>query len=219
MNSIVGADRSARKFLLWVPIAAVLLFCLVYALGFVSIYGQEHVYYSSSRWIYANIPAGSRIIGVHWDDSLPLTLPGYSANVFRSLGELPLYEADTPAKITAVSEKLARTDYLILPTQRLQGSITRVPLEFPYTTSLFRLLFSDQLGFRLIKTIKVRPAFLGFQFDDDLADESFSVYDHPKVSIFKNEQRLSAAQLRAEIMSPARTGTPSLAEIMKRNAD
>lgn len=218
MSSDAAADLNLKQILRLAPLAGVLLFCLIYALAFTSIYGEEHAYHKGSRWIYDNLPRGAKIAGVHWDDSLPLTLPDHPASTFRSLGELPLYEADTPAKVGIIAEKLARTDYLILPTQRLQGSVPRRPVEFPYTTNLFRQLFRDELGFKLIKTIKERPSFLGIVFNDDLADESFSVYDHPKVSIFKNEGRLSAEEIRAQIMNPSRAGYPSLEEMMKRDA-
>lgn len=218
MNSIVEAYHPARRILVYLPLGAVLLFCLIYALAFTSIYSSEHAYQASSRWMYANLPHRARISGVHWDDWLPLALPGHPSDYFRNQGELPLYEADTPVKVQIIAEKLSRTDFFILPTQRLQGAIPRRPLEFPYTTNFFRLLFAEQLGFRLIKTFKVHPAFLFFQFDDQLADESFSVYDHPKVSIFKNEQKLTAAALRTAIMSPPQAGSPTLTDIMLKEA-
>ena len=37
---------------------------------------------------------------------------------------------------------------------------------------------------------------LGLQLNDDAADESWSVYDHPKVTIFKRTQTLTEAELR-----------------------
>ena len=55
---------------------------------------------------------------------------------------------------------------------------------------------AEKLGFKLIKTFKNRPSFLGFTFNDDLADESFSVYDHPKATIFENVERFSDQALR-----------------------
>jgi len=215
--SLVPRLRSGLR---WLPACFVLVFGYIYALGFISIYSQEHVYVLASRWMYENIPARSVISGVHWDDSLPLSLPGLSSSRFRTGQELPLYEADSRQKIEQVAARLAASDYLVFPTQRLQGSLLRVPLEFPLTAGFFRMLFSNGLGYELVKTFKLRPRFWFLEFNDDLADESLSVYDHSKVSIFRNVSRLSAQEIAARIYRPSLTAaSPGLREIMLMDRD
>jgi len=204
---------------LYWPLALVCAFTFAYSCSFLNIYGHPHSYDEASKWIYNNIPAHSKLIGVHWDDRLPVSLPDYDSGKFENNLELPLYEADNIQKMQLVASRMALGDYLILPTQRLQGSLMRVPQEFPQTSSFFQQLFAGQLGYRLIRTFKVRPSFLGFSFDDDEADESFSVYDHPKVSIFKNVERLTSDELQRRIYSPPLASTmPSLSSVMRTDA-
>jgi len=49
---------------------------VAWCLAFVGIYRQEHPLIRASRWIYENVPAGSRILTEHWDEGLPLRLDG-----------------------------------------------------------------------------------------------------------------------------------------------
>lgn len=184
----------------------VLGYALVYALGWIQLYLQPHPYRVASEWIFANIPKGSVLVGPHWDDRLPITIPGKEPNrTFVMEGreaELPFYERDTKDKVSLVLRRMAKADYIIFPTARISDSIPRIPGEYPYTTPLIQLLWAEKLGFTLEKTFKDRPSFLGVTFNDDLADESFSVYDHPKVVVFKNTGRLSEEQMMERVMNP-----------------
>jgi hypothetical protein len=184
----------------------VLGYALVYALGWIQLYLQPHPYRVASEWIFANIPKGSVLVGPHWDDRLPITIPGKEPNrTFVMEGreaELPFYERDTKDKVSVVLRRMAKADYIIFPTARISDSIPRIPGEYPYTTPLIQLLWAEKLGFTLEKTFKDRPSFLGLTFNDDLADESFSVYDHPKVVVFKNTGRLSEEQMMERVMNP-----------------
>lgn len=189
----------------------VLAFALLQALGWLDIYQKPHVYREASEWIYKNVPRGARLLGVHWDDKLPLSLPGQSAFRYKFEGqenELALYEPDyldrehgllNSAKFSQVNRQLAAADYIVLPTQRLPGSLLRVPEEFPVTTATLRLLYAEKLGYQLIRTFKTRPGMSWLVQNDDTADESLSVYDHPKVTVFKNIGRLSPGEIEARI--------------------
>ncbi|MDC0358407.1 DUF2298 domain-containing protein [Oligoflexia bacterium] len=204
------------------PAILVLGWAAFYAVAFVQIYSHEHVYKLASKWIYENIEPGSIILGGDWDDTLPVHLPGYNPRQYKFGGNewvLRLYERDSKQKLKELTTKVAQGDYIIFPTQRHVGSILRVPQEYPYTDAFLRLLFAEKLGYRLLKTVKVKPYFGSFTFDDDLADESFSVYDHPKVTIFKNVNRFTAQTLEEVIVgAKAHMPLPTNAEIMQRDS-
>jgi len=217
------SNRLHKKNLAMTAVAVMVFSSLIHAMAFVSIYSTEHAYYLASRWIFENIPAGSRLLEGHWDDTLPLHLPGLDPARFKHEGkesELPLYEADTLQKLDIVTELTSKADYLIFPTQRLTGSIPRIPEEQLNTTNYLKLLFSENLGFKLEKSFKIRPNFGFFSINDDLADESLSVYDHPKVTIFKNVEHLSAATLKSRILAaPEYEPLPSREALMLKDAD
>lgn len=173
-------------------------YSLVYALAFVQLYNEEHPYRVASQWIFENVPAGSRIVSPHWDDKVPVGIPGKDPAIYKMHGrdfELPVYERDTPQMIEMIVRRAASADYITFATPRAVDSIPRIPEEYPNMTAFLRLLWGEKLGFSLVYTTKNRPSFLGITFNDDLADESFSVYDHPKVVVFKNELRLSEGEI------------------------
>jgi len=171
-----------------------------YTLAFCSIYSRPHSRIQASEWIYRKVPAGSTLALEHWDDDLPLrrTVDGRP----RSIGEygtlkMNLYEWDDEEKFKHIVSNLQESDYVILSSNRLYGSIPRLPWRYPITTRYYDLLFQERLGFRLAGTFTSYPGLLGFSINDDAADESFTVYDHPKVLIFEKTRQLSEGEYRA----------------------
>ena len=71
----LAARWGRRGRLAWGALAVgVAVVTLGWALAFTGVYRQEHPWIAASRWIYANIPEGKKLLTEHWDDSLPLTL-------------------------------------------------------------------------------------------------------------------------------------------------
>lgn len=208
-----------RRILPVVPLVFVLGYALVYALAWIQLYFQPHPYFAASKWMFENMPQGSILAEPHWDDKLPLSIPGKNAPVFFVMegrdNELPVYERDTVDKLNLVLKRLARADYIVFPTPRTPDSIPRVPEEYLYTAPLVQLVFAEKLGFTLTKSVKTRPSIFGLTFNDDLADESFSVYDHPKAVIFKNVEKLSVEELKERVLHPERyEPLPTLDDIL-----
>lgn len=52
----------------------------------------------------------------------------------------------------------------------------------------YEQLFSGQLGFDLVKTFKVYPSLFGITINDDAAELSSRMNDHPRVYIFMRRQ-------------------------------
>jgi 4-amino-4-deoxy-L-arabinose transferase-like glycosyltransferase len=186
-----------------------LLVCLLilWPLAFVSVYSRPHSRVAASDWIYTHLPAGSTLSCEYWDDCLPLGGSG----PYRII-EYPLYDPDTAQKWLQMQTRLSQTDYLILSSNRLYGSIMTAPEKYPVTQKFYSDLFAGRLGFTKIAEFTSRPnlplpgfhlcltppfinygkvaypsqacSLPGISFVDDYADESWTVYDHPKVIIF-----------------------------------
>jgi len=188
-----STGRIARSAWQIIP-GLVVALSLLYSLAFVSIYSRPHSRLQASEWIYRNIPPGSTLALEHWDDDLPLGMEvsgePRSINEYRSV-TMALYEPDDEAKYQVIVDDLREVDYLILSSNRLYGSIPRLPQRYPITTRYYELLFDERLGFRLKKTFTSYPGLFGLTIVDDRADESFTVYDHPKVLIFQKERDLT----------------------------
>ncbi|MCL4458962.1 MAG: DUF2298 domain-containing protein [Chloroflexi bacterium] len=180
-------------------IASVVLASLFYSLAFVSIYSRPLTRVTASRWIYEHIPPGSILSYEHWDDRLPFDLvvdgKHRASNEYKFL-EMPLYEKDDQAKLYLIIRNLGQSDYIVFSSNRLYGSIPKSPERYPLTTRFYELLFDEKLGYHLKKVFTSYPGLFGLQLVDDWADESFTVYDHPKVLIFERTKMLSDEELR-----------------------
>lgn len=157
--------------------------------SFLSIYTRPHTRITATNWILQHIPAGSTLAEEHWDDRLPLTAAGS-----YNYAELPLYELpDDATKWRLVNSRLASADYIVLTSNRLFGSLPKLAdcsshiKCYPLTTSYYEDLFANRLGFKKVAEFTSRPSMFGFEIIDDNADESFTVYDHPRVIIFQKQ--------------------------------
>lgn len=182
---------------LWTVVVATGL----YAVAFLSIYTRPHTVVTASEWVYRHIPAGKTILSQHWDEGFPLPLPIPGGNPGRyKVIDLPYYEPDTPSKWRQISQQLAGGDYIAFQTKRLYGALTMAPEKYPIGNNYFYLLFAGDLGYTPIYDYAVRPGLFGIELPDELADESITVYDHPKVIIFENTGHLSADEIYQRIM-------------------
>ena len=48
----------------------------------------------------------------------------------------------------------------------------------------YRDLFDGRLGFKLVKTFKIYPSLFGLTINDDDAELTFRLFDHPRVFVF-----------------------------------
>ncbi len=196
------------SWILYLVSGMVVISSAFYSLAFVSIYSRPHTWLEASRWIYAHVPDGSVIANEHWDDKLPQPLPEAGQNSgargYHHL-TLPMYEPDTLDKYALLKDILSQADYIILASNRLYRTIPRLPQRYPISTRYYELLFAEELGFRLEKAFTSYPGLsfdrlrtpLGWTIVDDAADESFTVYDHPKPLVFKKERELSDEEFDA----------------------
>ena len=75
-----------------VTVAAVVVLTLLWAFAFTNVYRSPLTRVEASRWIYANVPAGSQIANPHWDDTLPLNVDGQDAGQNYELLQLRPYD-------------------------------------------------------------------------------------------------------------------------------
>ncbi|MCG3207914.1 MAG: hypothetical protein FOGNACKC_01515 [Anaerolineae bacterium] len=190
----------------------VVLASAFWSLAFVNgVYGTEHTWITFSRWIYQNVPDGSCIAFEHWDDRMPTNLPEPTAypeaHGYRQ-PQLPMYDEDTREKYENLRDTLLNCDYVALATNRLWRTIPRLPERYPMSTRYYDALFSGKLGFELVRADETPPQLGPFKIDDQSADESFTVYDHPKPMLFKKVRQLSAAEWDALLANTWRNAIP-----------
>ena len=194
----------------------------LYSLAFQRVYANEHPANQASAWVQNEVPLTSPIVlDNHWDEFLPEM---YGRNVWQ----FPLYEHDSLEKMEALADRLARSDYLIFYSARPYASAARDPERFPYSNNYYRLLFSGELGYRLHREFTNNPSLAGVVLRHDAlaysglqsptaevksqesnatlnfgyADDNVSGYDHPRVLVFRNAERLEAHPLRQLLAPP-----------------
>lgn len=167
-----------------------IMITILWTLAFCSIYIREQTRITASKWIFQNIPPGSRILVEHWDDGLPVEIASFSPSQYKYEG-LTIYEPDNQQKIEYFAKNLSEGDYLIINSRRLYGTLMHLPDKYPITSKYYKLLFNGSLGYVKVAEFSSYPSIFGLTINDDLTEESFQVYDHPKVSVFKNERRFS----------------------------
>ncbi len=177
-----------------------LLVAIIWPLAFINIYNKPNTRVIASEWINNNISQGSTIAIEHWDDSLPL----FGQEKYHMI-TLPLYDPDTESKWTIINQQLSQTNYIVIASNRLY-----IPLQkltncqnlpaykcYPLTADYYKKVLDGSLGFQKVAEFLVYPKLeiISWKFvvDDQSADESFTVYDHPRVMIFKNiEEKFSS---------------------------
>ena len=210
---------------------AILCATALYALAYARIYSAPHPAVRAAEWVRDNLPERSLILKEHWDEALP-SLYEYETR------ELPIYDPDTRGKMDALARDLSEADALIVYSNRLYGTTPRLPERYPLTRAYYGLLFDRQLGYEPAARFTSYPNLYGvsltnetfarpglpeprFPVEDGIAptaalpislgyaDESFTVYDHPKVMIFSNVSRLSPDVISEKIIA-AGGGIPAL---------
>lgn len=161
---------------------------IVWPVAFFSIYTKSHSRVAASEWIYQNIPIGSKIGTEHWDDGLPLSFDSKRNNTLYHFEELPMFDEDSDEKWSKLNMKLRGIDYIVLSSNRAYGSVVRLPQRYPQTILFYKDLFEGRLNFVKVAEFTSRPTIFGFEIIDDNADETFTVYDHPRVIIYKRSQ-------------------------------
>jgi len=207
------------------PLAAlVLLPTALNALAFWQMYAQPHPWLAASEWIYDHLPPGTVLAVERGDDALPLDLnaDGEPLRAALSYDQRPLDPYTADQDLTAFLADLAASDYLVLASNRLYGTLPRLEGRYPLAASMYRHLFAGDLGFEFERAFSRYPALFGLPLVDDTftrpgltpppgldvsawhlgyADESFTVYDHPLVLVFRNQAHLSAAEMQAIVVA------------------
>jgi len=177
---------------------------------------------SASNWIYTHIPQGQTIAWEHWDDPLPFAIRENNPSIYRQI-QLPSFDPDDADKGNKIATTLSTSDYLVLSSNRAYGALERAITRFPLMHRFYQKLFSGLLGYTLAAQFISRPNIpfpskamclhipgftygilskqleqctkQGLSIVDDYTDEMFTVYDHPKVLIFRNTAHLSSEEL------------------------
>jgi YYY domain-containing protein len=207
----VPAAEQALPYAARAGVAAVVLLTLLSGLAFYHIYTQPITRADASRWIYDNVPAGSVIGHESWDDSVPYGVGGAQQKSYGSV-TFDNFTTDSPQHVEQLLANIDQADYIAIASGRASLTVTRIPAAYPVTSRYYQALADGTLGFEKVAEFNSYPSIFGVSLNDTAAEESFSVYDHPKVIVYKKTSAYSSDKARkvlhADAFVPGINGTP-----------
>ena len=168
------------------PIAVLLINILLvihvlYGTMFFSIYKTPHTSLKAAEWITKNIPAKSTILVEEWNSIIRFNTNNYQINSFN------FYSPDTSIKRTKLNEELVKSDYILLESPKVINTITKLMNRYPNTYSFYSNLEGGTLGYTKIAKFSSYPRLGPIVINDETAEETFTIFDHPAITIYKNK--------------------------------
>lgn len=176
----------------WKSISYALIFIIIFVTSlwtyaFFSIYKNPDVRITASNWLISNIPSNSTIL-VEGANMIDVPLSGNYKKISLDFYHL---EDDYFAR-KKVIDGLFESDYFIIQSRRVFLNHQQARKQFPKTAHFYDMLFAGELGFEQIKKFNSYPRLslgkLSIEFPDENAEETWSVFDHPVIRVFKKKQ-------------------------------
>ena len=147
---------------------------IIPGIKFMQIYIKPDIRIEASKWIIKNIPAKSVVLS---ETANVVDIPvGNLKGKNYVLISSNLYEIDKDKKIYEdFLMNLKEADYIIVPSRRIFANHKNS--RYPKINKYYDELFSGKLGFRKVAEFR--------RLNDEFAEETFSVFDHPVVKIYK----------------------------------
>jgi hypothetical protein len=193
-----------RRFLLCISCLFLLGSMLLRCLILIGMYSGTHPWLSVSEWFHGNVKPGTVVATEEWDHPLPLEATDYD------IRELPVFNEETPEKWETIEHALAEAEYVVIASRRAYATLANMPERYPRTAQYYKRLFEGDLGLEPVACFSRFPHLGPFVLADDPTvglgfdlpelcspeghwvlrtgqlDESFVVYDHPQVLVFKS---------------------------------
>ena len=167
---------------------------IIPGVAYLSIYFSPDVRFTASEWIYKNIPANSKILSETANAiDIPI-LPPHSSSQTKGyfLNSFNFYDLDSNPQLQKdLSKALNEADYVIVPSRRIFKNHPKNT--YPLLAHYYDELFSGAAGFTQIAEFSSYPRITLFgktliEFPDENAEETWSVFDHPVIRIYKKIQ-------------------------------
>ena len=113
---------------------------------------------------------------------------------------------------------LEKADYIFIPSRRIFANYSRLPDKYPLITKYYQLLFSGRLGFEEAAEFSsfpslsfsyltyntsttlsagLQPKTYNLSFPDEQSEETFTVFDHPVIRIYKKVKQMTKEEYKA----------------------
>jgi hypothetical protein len=189
--------------------AVVIAVTVLYAAAYMNVFIKPDSRLVASQYLLNRVPAGSRIL-IEPSHNIPpmgryLANPDFNLdyvlwgkdserNDYYQLFALDtyryLYDArpSADAKREYIQRRVALADYIVMDDTFLQFYQHLPAGQHGVVKEYYDDLFAGRLGFKLMRSFKVYPRLAGFDINDDAAELTFRLFDHPRVFVFAREK-------------------------------
>ncbi len=175
-------------------IGIVALSSMLWTILYMPVWIRTNTKVVASDWLYTQMPNGGNVVAEAWDYVLPLNYRPQKPVKIRSY-PIDAFEKDTDEKLFWTCKILAMGDYYAISSRRVYVTILHHRDQYPLMGKMYDRLFDGAIGYREVKRFTSYPGFGPFVLNDDASEETFQVYEHPVVRIFKNEKKLTEDEI------------------------
>lgn len=178
----------------------IVLIAILPGVAFLSVYLKEDVRSVASRWMISNIAKGATVLS---ETGNVVDIPLYPAS-FRPIS-FDFYDLDqSPTLKSQLAQILNNTDYIVIPSRRIINNHTcvenspafelqrceKLRNQYPVLNDYYDKLLKGTLGFQKVAEFSSFPGLSLFgqsivEVNDEKAEETFTVFDHPVIRIYK----------------------------------
>jgi hypothetical protein len=182
---------------------------VLYAAAYMNIFVKPDARLTASEFLLRRLPEGSRILVEPSHNTPPMgsyyTAPNFDVDYvhwgrdgerhdyYRTYGldtYRYLYDSrpSPDEKRAYIERRLALADYIVMDDTYVQFYAHLPASEHGVVKQYYDDLFAGRLGFRLMRSFKVYPRLGGLEINDDAAELTFRLFDHPRVFVFMRER-------------------------------
>jgi hypothetical protein len=163
----------------WIPAFAGMTMLLIYpGINYLRVYQKPDIRFQASDWIYKNIPHNAyilsetaNVVDIPINNGTVKRLNNYNVIAFN------FYDLDASLELQQeLREHLKKANYIFVPSRRIFANHPKN--QYPLLNNYYDQLFSGKLGFQKIAEFSVG-------LDDEAAEETWTVFDHPVIRIYK----------------------------------
>jgi len=186
------------KYIAVASLALVLVASVIPGIAYLSIYNNEDIRFTASKWMEKNILEGTLVLSETANVvDLPVGVKPFTSFDFYSL------DSDVNLQNDLV-EQIEASEYIVVPSRRLFANHTcLVPSDgftydrcrgleedYPILNEYYASLFSGKLGYKKVAEFHSYPKIQIFgktliEFPDESAEETWTVFDHPVIRVYK----------------------------------
>ena len=204
---VLCADLLVRRRLRVVGLAVTIGVCgatALYAAAYMNVFRSPDSRLTASDWLIRNVPRDANIL-VEPSHNIPPT-GSYLTDIdfnrdyvlwrnserhdYYRLTSLDTYQylydrrTGDEERRRYIASHLAAVDWIVMDDTFVQFYQHLPERDFGVMKQYYRDLFGGRLGFQLVKTFKVYPSLFRHTINDDGAEMTFRLFDHPRVIVF-----------------------------------